>query len=133
MSDSIPHIPALRLGRTYESLEKIEVKDHRTGEVKAVVSTVNGGIVRRDLAKIGASREALARFTVAELMELSAKAGEFFMNGTLRLGDRGHRPRARRNGAHLGLHQPERTRRCARSAERRSLRPDPLRRRLEGP
>ena len=90
MSDSIPHIPALRLGRTYESLEKIEVKDHRTGEVKAVVSTVNGGIVRRDLAKIGASREALARFTVAELMELSAKAGEFFMNGTLRLGDRGH-------------------------------------------
>ena len=90
MSNSIPHIPALRLGRTYESLEKIEVKDHRTGEVKAVVSTVNGGIVRRDLAKIGASREALARFTVAELMELSAKAGEFFMNGTLRLGDRGH-------------------------------------------
>ena len=80
----------MRLGRTYESLEKIEVKDHRTGEVKAVVSTVNGGIVRRDLAKIGASREALARFTVAELMELSAKAGEFFMNGTLRLGDRGH-------------------------------------------
>ena len=70
MSDSIPHIPALRLGRTYESLEKIEVKDHRTGEVKAVVSTVNGGIVRRDLAKIGASRAALARFTVAELMEL---------------------------------------------------------------
>ena len=48
MSDAIPHIPALRLGRTYESLEKIEVKDHRTGEVKALVSTVNGGIVRRD-------------------------------------------------------------------------------------
>ena len=27
MSDSIPHLPALRLGRTYESLEKIEVKE----------------------------------------------------------------------------------------------------------
>ncbi len=90
MSDSIPHIPVLRLGRTYESLEKLEVKDHRSGQVLAVVSTVNGGIVKRDLARIGSSREALNRFTVAELMALSAKAGEFFLNGTVPLGDRGH-------------------------------------------
>ena len=58
-SDSIPHLPVLRLGRSYESLEKIEVKDHRTGEVRALVSTVNGGIVKRDLAKIASSRAAL--------------------------------------------------------------------------
>ncbi|MBK9139306.1 MAG: aldehyde dehydrogenase [Verrucomicrobia bacterium] len=92
MSDtsSIPHLPVLRLGRSYDSLEKIEVKDHRTGEVKALVSQVNGGIVRRDLAKIAASRAALKRFTVQQLIELSAQAGELFLNGTLPLGDRGH-------------------------------------------
>jgi len=88
--DSIPHLPVLRLGRSYESLEKIEVKDHRTGEVKALVSTVNGGIVKRDLAKIASSRAALKKFTVAQLIELSAKAGELFLGGTLPFGDRGH-------------------------------------------
>ena len=87
---NIPHLPVLRLGRSYESLEKIEVKDHRTGEVKALVSTVNGGIVKRDLAKIGSARSAFKRFTTAQLMEMSAKAGEFFLNGTLPFGDRGH-------------------------------------------
>jgi acyl-CoA reductase-like NAD-dependent aldehyde dehydrogenase len=92
MSDSasVPHLPALRLGRSYESLEKIEVRDHRTGELKAVVSTVNGGIVKRDLAKISTARAALKKFTVAELIALSAKAGNLFLNGTLPLGDRGH-------------------------------------------
>ncbi len=88
--DSIPHLPVLRLGRSYESLEKIEVKDHRTGEVKALVSTVNGGIVKRDLAKIESSRAALKKFSVAQLIELSAKAGDLFLNGTLPFGDRGH-------------------------------------------
>jgi len=89
-SDSIPHLPVLRLGRNYESLEKIEVKDHRTGEVRALVSTVNGGIVKRDLAKIASSRAALKQFTVAQLIELSSKAGELFLGGTLPFGDRGH-------------------------------------------
>ncbi len=87
---NVPHIPVLRLGRSYESLEKNEVKDHRTGEVKALVSTVNGGIVKRDLAKISSARAALKKFTVAQLMEMSAKAGELFLNGTLPFGDKGH-------------------------------------------
>ncbi len=87
---SIPHLPVLRLGRAYESLDKVEVKDHRTGEVKALVSTVNGGIVKRDLAKIGSARASLKKFTVAQLMEMSAKAGALFLNGTLPFGDQGH-------------------------------------------
>ena len=87
---NVPHIPVLRLGRSYESLEKNEVKDHRTGEVKALVSTVNGGIVKRDLAKISSARAALKKFTVLQLMEMSAKAGELFLNGTLPFGDKGH-------------------------------------------
>jgi len=87
---TVPHLPVLRLGRNYESLEKFEVKDHKTGEVKALVSNVNAGIVRRDLGKIGSARAALKKFTCAQLIELSAKAGDLFLNGTLPLGDQGH-------------------------------------------
>lgn len=87
---TVPHIPVLRLGRVYESLDKITVQDHRTGEARAQVSTVNAGIIRKDLQKIGAARAALRRFTTGQLIELSAKAGELFLNGTLPLGDKGH-------------------------------------------
>jgi len=86
----IPHLPVLRLGRSYESLDKLEVKDHRTGEVKATVSSVNAGILRKDFRRLGEARAALKKFTVAELIALSAKAGEHFLNGTLPLGDKGH-------------------------------------------
>jgi acyl-CoA reductase-like NAD-dependent aldehyde dehydrogenase len=85
-----PHLPVLRLGRSYESLDKVEVKDHRTGELKAIVSTVNSGIIRKDLKKIGESQATLRKFSVAQLIELSAKAGDLFLNGALPLGDKGH-------------------------------------------
>jgi acyl-CoA reductase-like NAD-dependent aldehyde dehydrogenase len=87
---NVPHLPVLRLGRSYESLDKIEIKDHRTGEVKAFVSTINAGILRKDFRKLGEARAALKKFSVSELIEMSAKAGEFFLNGTLPLGDKGH-------------------------------------------
>jgi acyl-CoA reductase-like NAD-dependent aldehyde dehydrogenase len=90
MSSSVPHLPVLRRGRAYDSLDQTEVKDFRTGEVRAVVSTVNAGIVRKDLQRLAESRAALNGFTIAQLIELSAKAGELFLNGTLPLGDRGH-------------------------------------------
>ena len=87
---NVPHLPVLRLGRSYESLDKLEIKDHRTGEVKAVVSSINAGILRKDFRKLGDARAALKKFTVAQLVAMSAKAGEFFLNGTLPLGDKGH-------------------------------------------
>jgi len=88
--NTVPHLPVLRLGRSYESLDKLDIKDHRTGEVKAVVSTINAGILRKDFRKLDHARTALKKFTVAQLIELSAKAGELFLNGTLPLGDQGH-------------------------------------------
>lgn len=87
---TVPHLPAIRRGRSYESLDTIEVKDHRTGAVKAVVSSINAGILRKDLQRIAESRAALNRFSVAQLIELSGKAGDLFLNGTLPLGDQGH-------------------------------------------
>src|SRR5436190_11053700 len=87
---NVPHLPVLRLGRSYDSLDKLEIKDHRSGEVKAVVSTINAGILRKDFRKLGEARAALKKFTVTQLIDLSAKAGELFLNGTLPLGDKGH-------------------------------------------
>ncbi len=86
----LPHIPVLRRGRPYDSLDKSNVVNHRTGEVIAQVSTINAGIIRKDLQRIAESRAALKKFTVAQLIEISAKAGELFLNGTLPFGDRGH-------------------------------------------
>ncbi len=86
----VPHLPVLRLGRSYESLDKLDIKDHRTGEVKAYVSSINAGILRKDFRKLGEARAALKKFSVAELIAMSAKAGELFLNGTLPLGDKGH-------------------------------------------
>ena len=85
----VPHIPALRLGRAYESLEQIEAKDFRTGTVRATVSQVNAGIVRKDLRRVIESRAAANKFSVAQLVEICAKAGEQFFNGALPLGDNG--------------------------------------------
>lgn len=87
---SIPHIPALRRGKAYESLDQVEVKDFRTGKVQATVSQVNAGIVRKDLARVGDAQVALKKFSVAQLIEICVKAGEQFINGTLPLGDQGH-------------------------------------------
>jgi hypothetical protein len=87
---NVPHIPVLRFGRAYESLDKFEIKDHRTGDLKATVSSVSAGVIRKDLGKIAAARASLKRFTCAQLIELSAKAGGHFLNGTLPWGDKGH-------------------------------------------
>src|SRR5262245_35000572 len=87
---NVPHIPVLRLGRSYESLDKFEVKDHRTGDLKATVSSVNAGVIRKDLGRVVNARAALKKFTCSQLIELSAKAGEHFLNGTLPWGDKGH-------------------------------------------
>jgi hypothetical protein len=86
----VPHLPALRRGRPYASLDQLTVADHRTGEPKAVVSSVNAGMIRRDLQNIAQSRDALRRFSSAQLLEICARAGEEFLHGTLPLGDRGH-------------------------------------------
>lgn len=87
---SIPHLPAIRLGRTYSSLDKLDVKDHRSGAVLATVSQVNAGMLRKDFRKLPDARAALDKYSVRELIEMSTKAGDLFLNGTLPFGDAGH-------------------------------------------
>jgi acyl-CoA reductase-like NAD-dependent aldehyde dehydrogenase len=88
---NLPHLPALRRGKPYESLDTVEVINHRTGEPMARVSQVNAGIIRKDLGRIGEARAALKKYSVEELIAISAKAAEIFLQGELPLGDKGHR------------------------------------------
>jgi hypothetical protein len=85
----VAHIPALRRGKPYESLEQTEVRDYRTGEVKARVSQVNAGIIRKDLPLFAEARAQLKKLRVRDLLEISSRAGEAFLNGTLPLGGDG--------------------------------------------
>ncbi|MEK9633999.1 MAG: aldehyde dehydrogenase, partial [Opitutae bacterium] len=84
---SAPHLPCLRFGEAYRSFNESEVKDYRDGSAKATLSQVNAGIIRRDLMQIGKAREALARFSTRELVDISAKAGELFLHDELPLGE----------------------------------------------
>jgi hypothetical protein len=83
---NVPHIPALRRGKPYESLDKVEIKDYRTGEIKGLVSQVNAGAVRKDLQRLDEARAALKKLSVADLLGICGKAGELFLSGTLPLG-----------------------------------------------
>jgi acyl-CoA reductase-like NAD-dependent aldehyde dehydrogenase len=87
---NLPHLPALRRGKPYASLDQNDVVAHATGQAIATISQVNAGIIRKDLGRIGEARAALKKFTVAELIEISAKAGEHFLKGELPFGDKGH-------------------------------------------
>ena len=56
MSSPLPHLPALRRGKPYASLELGEVRNCRTGEVLARLSQVNAGVIRKDFARATEAR-----------------------------------------------------------------------------
>jgi acyl-CoA reductase-like NAD-dependent aldehyde dehydrogenase len=81
------HIPLLRRGKPYRSLDTIRVPHHRTREPFVEVSQANVGLIRRDFLGQDSAQELLARFTVDELTGICAAAAEHFLKGALPLGD----------------------------------------------
>jgi hypothetical protein len=81
------HIPILRKGEPYKSLDVARLPHHRTRELFVEISQANVGLIRRDLRDQEAGREALTRFSTAELVESCARAADHFINDTLPLGD----------------------------------------------
>ena len=79
------HIPILRHGKPYESIDQIELIHHATGEPVAKVSQANPGLISRDVHRW--DFDVLDQFTVRELLAMCKKAAELFMNGTLPVGD----------------------------------------------
>jgi acyl-CoA reductase-like NAD-dependent aldehyde dehydrogenase len=87
---ALPHLPALRRGKPYASLDQVDVKDCRTGEPLARLSQVNAGIIRKDLSRIGEARSALKQLSCDRLLEICQRAAGLFLNEALPLGDQGH-------------------------------------------
>lgn len=84
------HLPVVRWGKPYDSLEKVDVVHFHTGEPIAQVSQANGGITLRDLKQISKAREVLRQIDPPELLLRLKHAGELYRSGTLRLaGDAG--------------------------------------------
>ena len=79
------HIPILRQGKPYESVDKVQLVDHATGEPVALVSQANSGMVARDVRRM--ADDSLERMSVAELTAICKRAAERFISGTLPVGD----------------------------------------------
>src|SRR5258706_4937319 len=102
------HLPVLRWGAPYDSLEKDEVVHFSTGEPIATVSRANGGLIQRDMRKAQRARDVLRAIPIEELIARAGQAGELYMNATLPMGDGAQSPDefARAQSASTGL--PER-------------------------
>lgn len=86
------HIPILRKGEPYKSLDVVRVPHHRTREPFVEISQANAGLIRRDLLDQAETRELLSRFSTAALVDICGRAAEHFLNGTLSLGDEAQTP-----------------------------------------
>ena len=81
------HLPVLRWGQPYDSLEKDEVVHFSTGEPIATVSRANGGLIQRDVRKAKRAREVLRDIPISDLIDRAARAGDLYMNARLPMGD----------------------------------------------
>lgn len=81
------HIPILRHGEPYKSLDVARVSHHQSRELFVEISQANAGLIRRDLLDQKTAREKLAAFSTAELVEICSRAAEQFLNSPLPLGD----------------------------------------------
>lgn len=81
------HLPVLRWGQPYTSLEVDEVVHFSTGEPVAKISRANGGMLQRDMRKAARAREVLRAIPIDDLITRMGRAGEFYTGGTLTMGD----------------------------------------------
>ena len=86
------HLPVLRWGAPYTSMEVDEVVHFSTGEPIAKVSRANGGLIQRDVRKAQRARDVLREIPIDDLIDRVGRAGELYTAGTLPMGDRSQTP-----------------------------------------
>src|SRR5258708_29819130 len=99
------HIPVLRWGEPYKSLEVDKVVHFVTGEVLAEVGRANAAMVERDMRFAQRARDVLREISIADLLQMMKKAGELYAKAELPLGDGTQTPDqfARMQSATTGL------------------------------
>src|SRR5438477_12466951 len=81
------HIPVLRWGEPYKSLDVDKVVHFATGEPLAEVSRANAGLIERDMRHAQRARDVLREIPVAELIQRIKKAADLYMEAELPLGN----------------------------------------------
>jgi aldehyde dehydrogenase family protein len=81
------HIPILRRGNPYKSLDVARVPHHQTRETFVEVSQANAGLIHRDLGQQDIGVKSLERFSTRQLVDICTRAAEHFTNDSLPLGD----------------------------------------------
>lgn len=81
------HIPVLRAGKPYRSLDVRTVPHFQTGDPVAEVSYANRGLIAKEMNAAAENKKKLEHFTVAELLDICKKAAEYFDTADLPIGD----------------------------------------------
>ncbi len=81
------HIPVLRWGEPYKSLDVDKVVHFATGEPLAEVGRANAGLVERDMRHAQRARDVLRDIPIADLLQMVKKAADLYTQAELPLGD----------------------------------------------
>ncbi len=81
------HLPLLRQGTPYKSLDRVTLRDVRNGEPVVEVSQANRGLLAHDLGRARVARRALLAIPMAEMLGICRRAGALFSEGELPAGD----------------------------------------------
>jgi len=81
------HIPLLRQGEIYKSLDIVRIPHYRTHEPFVEISQANSGLIRRDLRQQGRIKELLSSFSCSQLLRICSRAADHFINDPLPVGD----------------------------------------------
>jgi acyl-CoA reductase-like NAD-dependent aldehyde dehydrogenase len=81
------HVPILRHGEPYKSLDVAVARHYQTHEPFVGVSQANAGLIRRDLRDQKTPHQKLAALSTAELLQICRRAADLFLNAALPLGD----------------------------------------------
>src|SRR5438034_9267418 len=80
------HIPVLRWGEPYKSLDLDKVVHFDSGETLAEVSRANAGLVERDMRHARRAREALREIPIHDILGMVKKAADLYTEAELPLG-----------------------------------------------
>jgi len=92
MASAPLHLPLLRWGEPYASLDRATLVDVRSGTPVVDVSQANPGLVARDLGRAAAAQESLAALGTSELVAISRRAALLFAEAELPVGDETQSP-----------------------------------------
>ena len=80
MEEKVTHIPALRFGEPYKSLDTNDLGNVLRSGARLEVSVANAGIIRRDKLAIEKGRAALEAIPAEMLLDAAEKAADIYLD-----------------------------------------------------